>query len=40
MLYFNTNVGATLLSSNGTKTLCFRVVPGQLQLLNCVSRVL
>ena len=28
------------LSSNGTKTLCFRVVPGQLQLLNCVSRVL
>ena len=26
-------------SSNGTKTWCFRVVPGQLELLNCISRV-
>ena len=26
-------------SSNGTKSWCFSVVPGQLQLLNCVSRI-
>ena len=26
-------------SSNGTKTLCFRTVRGQLDLLNCISRV-
>ena len=26
-------------SSNGTKTWCFRLVPGQLEFLNCVSRV-
>ena len=26
-------------SSNGTKTLCFRVLPGQLEFLNSISRV-